>query len=64
MKGKNSDMIIEIKITTDNEAFEYPCELRRILQYAANLSVYIEEGDENSLYDVNGNIVGYIKATN
>ena len=50
---------VKITINTDNEAFEYPCELPRILtEIAAKFESGISEFD---IKDINGNIVGKVE---
>lgn len=53
------NMYVNIMVNTNNQAFEHPDELKRILKHSIK---FVEMGDTNKfkLYDFNGNNVGRI----
>lgn len=59
-------MTFKLSVKMDNQAFEFPCfELVRILrEFCDNIEGgEIDNGDDWSLRDVNGNNVGFAKVT-
>ena len=54
------ELYVNIYINTDNQAFEDPYELTRILQNGIQM-VNVGDNLKHALYDINGNKVGSIR---